>query len=191
MTRHITRHAVCQALIAVVLVSGLTRPASAEVTKFVSNNAWAWFDMFDGSCAWTYLNVARYGTPDSIHTYINYSVYDVCVGDSIVYGSGEIENADFKVSSKRAKLQTDLNYDPNFYSIGVLGRVEVVWNIDKSISERFDGRYESRRPEQRLRQRGSWESKAAAATGSMIGLAVEGMAGGVGNSHDVSVEIIR
>jgi hypothetical protein len=191
MTQHIARHAACHALVAVVLVTGLTQPASAEVTKFVSNNAWAWLSTFDGSCAWTDVNVTRYGSPNSIHTYINYSVYDGCVGDYIVYGSGEIENADFKVSSKRAKLQTDLNYDPNFYSIGVLGRVDIVWTIDKSISERFDGRYESRRPEERRRQRGSWESNAAAATGSLIGLAIEGVTGSVGTSRDVSVEIIR
>jgi hypothetical protein len=191
MTRHMTHHAACQALIAVVLVTGLTRPASAEVTKFVANNAWAWFSTFDGLCTSTDLNVTRYRSPDGTHTYINYSVYDGCVGDYIVSGGGEIANTDFKVSSKRAKLQTDLNYDPNFYSTGVLGRVEIVWTIDKSIFDRYEGRYESRRPDQRLRQRGSWESNAAAATGSLIGLAIEAVTGSVGTSHDVSVEITR
>jgi len=179
---------------AVALTTGLTQPASAETTKFVSNNAWADFFMFDGSCTWTSVGVSRYGASDStVHTYIYYSVYDGCVGGEIVSGGGEIDNADFKVSSKRAtaKLQTDLNYDPNFYSIGVLGHLDIVWTIDKNISDRFEGRQESRRPEQHVRQRGTWESFGAAATGSLIGLAIEGATGSVGKSRNVTVEIVR
>src|SRR4026208_2383842 len=100
MTRHIARHA-CRTLMAVALTTRPTQPASAETTKFVSNNAWADFFMFDGSCTWTSVGVSRYGASDStVHTYIYYSVYDGCVGGEIVSGGGEIDNADFKVSSK-------------------------------------------------------------------------------------------
>jgi hypothetical protein len=173
----------------VALVSATS--AFAEQTKVVSNGGSANLSANDGSCAWTWVSVSRNTTATGTETYIHYSVYDSCVGAYLTYGSGRIANADFKVSKKTAKVRTDLSYDPNFYFYGANGRVDLTWTINPNVSDRYDGTSESRRPDYRARQKGTWEYTAAAVSGTIVGKSIQNAEGGVGSSKSVSLETWR
>jgi hypothetical protein len=165
--------------------------AFAEQTKVVSNGASASLYAYDGSCAWTAVWVARNTTATGAETYIQYSIYDTCIGDYLTQGYGRIANADFKVSNKTAKVRTDLSYDPNFSFYGASGRIDLTWTINPKVSDRYDGTYESRRPDYRARQKGIWESTAAVVSGTIVGKSIQNAEGGVGSSKSVSFETRR
>jgi len=165
--------------------------AFAQQTKVVSNGASASSFAYDGSCAWTSVSVGRNATATGTETYIYYSIYDNCVGEYLTQGYGRIANADFKVSNKTAKLRTDLSYDPNFSFYGASGRVDLTWTINPNVSDRYDGTYESRRPDYRARQKGTWESTAAVVSGTIVGKSIQNAEGGVGSSKSVSLETRR
>jgi hypothetical protein len=174
------------------LVALATAPAAfAEQTKVVSNGGSANLSAYDGSCAWTWVGVSRNTTATGTETYIQYSVYDNCVGAYLTYGYGRIANADFKVSNKTAKVRTDLSYDPTFSFYGASGRVDLTWTINPNVSDRYDGTYESKRPDYRSRQKGTWEYAAAAVSGTIVGKSIQNAEGGVGSSKSVSLETRR
>jgi hypothetical protein len=174
------------------LVALVTAPSAfADQTKVVSNGATANHSAYDGSCTWTWVTVSRNTTAAGTETFIYYSVYDSCVGEHLTYGNGRMANADFKVSNKTAKVRTDLSYDPNFYFYGARGRVDLAWTIDPSVSDRYDGTYESKRPDYRTRQKGMWEHTAAAVSGTIVGKSLENAEGSVGSSKSVSLHTWR
>lgn len=174
------------------LVALATAPfAYAEQTKAVFNGETANLGAYDGSCAWTSVSISRNRTTAGTETYIEYYVYDYCVEDYLTYGNGRIANADFKVSHKTAKVRTDLSDDPNFYFYGASGRVDLTWTINPDVSDRYDGTYESKRPDYRARQKGTWEYNAAAVSGTIVGKSIQNAEGGVGSSKSVSRETFR
>ena len=165
--------------------------AFAEQTKVAYNGASASLYAYDGSCASTWVSVWRNTTATGIETYISYAVYDGCVAEYLTYGYGRIANAEFKVSNKTAKIRTDLSYDPNFYFYGATGRVDLTWTINPSVSDRYDGTYESKRPDYRFRSKGGWDSTAAVVNGTIVGKSIQKAEGSVGSSKSVGVETWR
>jgi hypothetical protein len=184
----IWRTAVRFALNATLAALVTTRPAFAEQTRVVSSGESASVNAFDGSCAWTFVSVSRNTNESGTEAYLQYSVWDGCVAEYLTYGSGRIANDDFKITNKAAKVHTDLSYDPNFSSFGAIGRVDVTWTINPDVSDRFDGTWESKRPEYRIRQKGTSESLAAGASGTVVGKALQSADGSVYTFKSVFVE---
>jgi hypothetical protein len=179
------------ALVATFVALVTASSAFAQQTKVASNGASASLYASDGSCAWTSVWVSRNTTANGTETYMSYYVYDGCVGEYLTYGYGHIANADFKVSNKTAKVRTDMSFDPNFYFYGATGRLDLTWTINPSVSDRYEGTYESKRPDYRSRSKGAWESTAAVVSGTIVGKSIQKAAGGVGSSKSVGVETWR
>jgi hypothetical protein len=179
------------ALLAIIVALVTASSALAEQAKVVANGDSANLSAFDGSCAVSSVWVSRNTTASGTETYIEYYVYDSCVGQYLTYGAGRIANADFRLAKKTAKVRTDFSYDPNFYFYGASGRVDLTWTINPSISDRYDGTYETKRPDYRARQKGAWEYTAAAVNGTIVGKSIQNADGGVGTSKSVSVETWR
>ena len=165
--------------------------AFAEQAKVVSNGDTATLSAYDGSCAVSWVSVSRNTAGSGTDTYMEYSVYDICVEQSLTYGAGRIANADFKLTKKTAKVHTDFSFDPNFYFYGASGWVDLTWTINSSVSNRYDGTYETKQPDYRARQKGTWEYTAAAVNGTIVGKTIENADGGVGTSKSTSVETWR
>lgn len=180
-----------RSLLAIVVALVTAASAFAEQAKVVSNGDTATLSASDGTCAVSWVSLSRNTTASGTETYIEYYVYDTCVGEYLTYGGGRIANADFKLTKKTAKVHTDFSYDPNFYFYGASGRVDLTWTINASISNRYDGTYESKRPDYRARQKGTWEYTAAAVNGTIVGKTIENADGGVGTSKSTSVETWR
>jgi len=179
------------ALLAIIVALVTASSALADQAKVVSNGDTASLSASDGGCAFSSVWVSRNATASGTETYIEYYVYDSCVGQYLTYGAGRIANTDFKVAKKTAKVRTDFSYDPTFYFYGATGRVDLTWTIKPSVSDRYDGTSETKRPDYRARQKGTWEYTAAAVNGMIVGKAIQNADGGVGSSKSVSVETWR
>jgi hypothetical protein len=192
MTAQTIRSTAVRSALLAIIVALVTAPSVlADQARVVSNGDTANLSAYDGSCAFTSVSVSRNTTASGIDTYIEYYVYDSCVAQYLTYGSGRIANADFKLAKRTARVRTDFSYDPTFYFYGASGEVDLTWTINPSVSDRYDGTSETKRPDYRARRKGTWEYTAAAVNGTIVGKSIQNGDGGVGSSKSVSVETWR
>jgi hypothetical protein len=60
--------------------------------------------------------------------------------------------------------------------------VDLTWTINLNVIDRYDGTYDSKRPEYRVRQKGTWEHAAAVVSGTIVGRSIQNAEGAVGSS---------
>lgn len=196
MTAHRNNHShqlnfVTRALVLVLVAIAHATVASAEVSRFKSNGAFASASATDGGCLWADVYVSRGGPASAPETYLGYSLYDACVSEYVAYGYGPVANSALQVSGNRAQLLVDVGGDPAFVTVGAVGRIDFKWFADKTTSYHWDGRSDYRTPTQRIMQRGSSDSNPAAASGTLIIMTFESGSGSVGTNKDMIREVIH
>lgn len=177
-------------VLAALLFSSTTVMAGTVVSSFKSKGAFASMSAQYDDCTWMYLSVSRGGPVDAPETYLYYSVYNGCTGESS-WGSGRIPNRDFTVSGKKSKLNTNPTAIPEMSTGGQAGRIALTWTADQGIRWSWDGRSESITPTQRVRSRGSYDSAAASVAGSLLSFAIQTPSGQTGKNRDMYIEVVR
>jgi hypothetical protein len=195
MTAHARRynklHATCFVLLATMIASSPSAFAAGVVSSFRSKGAFASLDVQHDDCTWLNVSVSRGGPVAAPETYLSYSVYNTCTGESS-WGYGRISNRAFTVSGKRSKLDTDPTTNPDMVTSGQAGRIALTWTADQNVRWSWDGRSESITPTQRIRSRGSYESSAASVVGNLLSFPVRTQsAGQVGKNRDMYTEVVR
>jgi len=128
--------------------------AGAQVAHFKSNGANASHNSFNGTTAFDF-NASVNTSGNTTTTFLAYDTqtcnadFSVCSG---VFGSGNIPNADFKVSGANATLNTNTATNPNFTVInfvsdstgfnttpGVGGILNVSWQMNHQTATFFKG----------------------------------------------------
>ena len=194
MTAHVRRlrtvHGVRFVLTALLAAWSTTAMAGTVVSSFKSKGAFASMSAQYDGCTWMYVSVSRGGPVEAPETYLYYSTYNNCTGESS-WGSGRIPNRDFTVSGKRSKLNTDPLASADMVTSGHAGRIVLTWTADQGIRWSWDGRSESITPTQRVRSRGRSESSAASVAGTLLSFAIQTPSGQVGQNRDLYVEVVR
>jgi hypothetical protein len=194
MTRHTLLHSSHRvlriAVVTAVLVSNASAFAASVVSSFRSRGAYASLEGSHDACTWYSMSVSRGGAVDAPETYLYYYSYNSCTNEW-AYGSGRIANSDFTVSGKTSRLRTDPAASPDFYTTGETGRIDITWTEDRSVRSKWEGRYETITPTQRVRSRGKGESSAAKASGKMLSLSFRDRPSNVGKNTDTYLEVIR
>lgn len=178
------------ASLVVLVAAGTVYEARAEVVaKFKASGAFmsAW-GVESSGCTWFSVHVNRGGAKNAQQTWLYYSVYDACSGESS-YGYGQVPNSVFVTRAKTSSLDVTPAGLPGFYAVGVTGRILLQAEADGVNSYSFSGHSREQIGERALRSHGSYTAQSAGLTGSIFGLPIANAWSHVGESKDKWMEI--
>jgi hypothetical protein len=177
-------------LTAAALASANTVALAGPVTKFTNEGGYASVGGSDG-CLLFFLEVSRYGAHTTQQTFLYYEVYDVCVGQSVAYGSGTIPNSALVVNkNKNTTLSVAVATTSTFFTSGTTGNISLTFAPDTTFEHTFSGHSTTAYPNRVIRWHGSWTYTAAIVSGTLITANVTSPSGqiGQGRGREILIE---
>jgi hypothetical protein len=194
MSFNITRHIGLRFTGAAVLLSALTATTAAagQVARSTGNGTYISVSGSDTSgCIWFYMYASRGGTTQAPQTYVYYDVYNGCSGQWIAYGGGRVANTALKATKKSATLNVTSANNADFYSEGSTGSVTLTITADGLGSYSYSGHSRSEFAGHMYQSHGTWTSKTATASGSILGFDIGNASASLGEGRDKVIEIER
>ena len=178
------------ASLVVLVAAGAVPQARAEVVaKFRATGAFMSASGLESSgCAWFYVQVNRGGTKAAQQTWLYYSVYDACSGESS-YGYGLVPNSVLATRASVSSLDVTPAEVPGFQAVGLTGRILLHARADGRFSYSFSGHSRQQMRDRAVRSHGSSTSQSAGLGGSFFGYLVTSAGGEVGESREKWMEI--
>ena len=168
---------------------------------FVSNGDggsvnWSSGDTLSGGFSFGFLNVGRGGPTNNAQTFLSYFIEqcDAFFNCSTLEGFGLIPNRDLSggMGAKQLHLSTNTTGNPNFFSIGPTGVIQVDWKANGLFTQSSSGTTQIQFPGLKEKQQGSTSFASASVTGSVVGTAISPFNGGqIGTNHSVTIDIFH
>ena len=192
MTSILTRNSA--RIVGLVAVFAITAGslAAGETVKSTNNGAYMVAQGTDSSgCVSLWLYVGRSGTKAAPTTWMNYSVYDMCAGQSIGSGDGVVPNTTFKITGNRNTLTITPSAVAGFNTQGLTGQIKATVTADGLYSSTYSGHSRWEYAGHVSQSHGMWTSQSATVSGNLLGFQFGSAAGSIGENRDRQMQIDR
>jgi hypothetical protein len=147
-----------------------------------------------GGFTFGFLSVGRGGSTNNPQTFLSYFIEqcDPFFNCSFSEGFGQIPNRDLSggMSAKQLHLNTSTTGNPNFFSFGPTGLIEVDWKANGIFKQSTSGTNQVSFPGLKELSQGNSSFASASATGSVVGVAISPFSGAqIGSNHNVTIDI--
>jgi hypothetical protein len=188
-----TRNTALRLLAATFVFAVVTDSAFAgQTARSTGNGTYISVSGNDSSgCMWFWVYASRGGTTQAPETYLAYDVYNQCTSQWIASGNGRIANAAFKATGKRATLSVSPAAAAGFFAAGDTGSLTLTVTGDGLYSSEYSGHTKTEYAGHLYQSHGSWTSKSATATGTLLGIEVAAASASFGEGRDKTMEIER
>jgi hypothetical protein len=142
-------------------------------------------------CVWFYVYASKGGTTQAPETYMYYDIYNQCTGQWVAYGGGRIANSALKATKTSATLVVSPAGAAGFTTEGYTGSLNLKVTADGLYSSTYSGHAKTEYTGHMYQSHGSWTSKSATATGSLLGFDLAAVSASIGEGRDKAIEIER
>ena len=157
---------------------------------------WSGGDTLGGGFSFGFLGVGRGGPTNNPQTFLSYFIEqcDPFFNCSFSEGFGQIPNGDLSggMSAKQLHLHTNTTGNPNFFSVGPSGVIQVDWKANGLFTQSTSGTSQVEFPGLKQLMQGRSSAASASATGSVVGIVISPFNGAqIGTSHSVTIDIFH